>query len=148
MTALEDLLDGWAGTLIAASHDRYFLERVCDDVTALIGGGATRIAARWGRRISGAETPRRSSNRLPLMHGRWVRPRLRAISARRARTSSGSNVSWRSSRNSEAALHAKLAAAATDYVATAALDADLQSLLAARAQLEEDWLAAAHRADS
>ena len=39
LTALEDLLDGWAGTLIAASHDRYFLERVCDDVTALIGGG-------------------------------------------------------------------------------------------------------------
>src|SRR6185437_8159702 len=39
LTALEDLLDGWAGTLIAASHDRYFLERVCDTVTALRGGG-------------------------------------------------------------------------------------------------------------
>ena len=39
LTALEDLLDSWAGTLIAASHDRYFLERVCDSVTALIGSG-------------------------------------------------------------------------------------------------------------
>ena len=39
LTALEDLLDNWAGTLIAASHDRYFIERVCDSVTALIGGG-------------------------------------------------------------------------------------------------------------
>jgi ATP-binding cassette subfamily F protein uup len=28
LTALEDLLDGWPGTLIVVSHDRYFLERV------------------------------------------------------------------------------------------------------------------------
>ena len=30
LTALEDLLDGWPGTLLVVSHDRYFLERVCD----------------------------------------------------------------------------------------------------------------------
>ena len=30
LTALEDLLDGWPGTLVVVSHDRYFLERVCD----------------------------------------------------------------------------------------------------------------------
>ncbi|MBA3808726.1 MAG: ABC-F family ATP-binding cassette domain-containing protein, partial [Solirubrobacterales bacterium] len=30
LTALEDLLDGWPGTLIIVSHDRYFVERVCD----------------------------------------------------------------------------------------------------------------------
>ena len=32
LTALEDLLDGWPGTLVVVSHDRYFIERVCDDV--------------------------------------------------------------------------------------------------------------------
>src|SRR5215210_3490913 len=32
LTALEDLLDGWPGTLVVVSHDRYFVERVCDDV--------------------------------------------------------------------------------------------------------------------
>ena len=35
LTALEDLLDGWPGTLVVVSHDRYFVERVCDDVFAL-----------------------------------------------------------------------------------------------------------------
>ena len=42
LTALEDLLDGFAGTLIVVSHDRYFLERVCDDFVALLGDGHVR----------------------------------------------------------------------------------------------------------
>jgi ATP-binding cassette subfamily F protein uup len=37
LTALEDLLDGFAGTLLVISHDRYFLERVCDRVYGLLG---------------------------------------------------------------------------------------------------------------
>ena len=35
LTALEDLLDHWPGTLVVVSHDRYFVERVCDNVFAL-----------------------------------------------------------------------------------------------------------------
>ena len=42
LTALEDLLDGWPGTLVVVSHDRYFVERVCDDVYALTGDGGIR----------------------------------------------------------------------------------------------------------
>lgn len=38
LTALEDLLDTWPGTLIVVSHDRYFLERVTDQQYALIDG--------------------------------------------------------------------------------------------------------------
>ena len=37
LTALEDLLDTYAGVIIAISHDRYFLERVCDRFVGLIG---------------------------------------------------------------------------------------------------------------
>ena len=37
LAALEDLLDGFVGTLIVISHDRYFLERVCDDFSGLLG---------------------------------------------------------------------------------------------------------------
>jgi ATP-binding cassette subfamily F protein uup len=37
LTALEDLLDSFAGTLIVISHDRYFLERVCDRFVGLVG---------------------------------------------------------------------------------------------------------------
>src|SRR3712207_2363908 len=30
LTVIEDYLDSWPGTLLVVSHDRYFLERVCD----------------------------------------------------------------------------------------------------------------------
>jgi ATPase subunit of ABC transporter with duplicated ATPase domains len=39
LTELEDLLDGWPGSLVVVSHDRYFLERVTDHVIALLGDG-------------------------------------------------------------------------------------------------------------
>ncbi len=39
LTELEDLLDGWPGSLMLVSHDRYFLERVTDHVIALLGDG-------------------------------------------------------------------------------------------------------------
>src|SRR6185312_14548090 len=39
LTELEDLLDGWPGSLVLVSHDRYFLERVTDHVLALLGDG-------------------------------------------------------------------------------------------------------------
>ena len=39
LNVVEDFLDGWPGTLIVVSHDRYFLERVTDSVWALMGDG-------------------------------------------------------------------------------------------------------------
>jgi len=37
LTELEDLLDSFGGVLIVISHDRYFLERVCDRFVGLLG---------------------------------------------------------------------------------------------------------------
>jgi len=42
LTELEDLLDSYGGTLIVISHDRYFLERVCDRFYGLLGDMALR----------------------------------------------------------------------------------------------------------
>ncbi|MEN5073151.1 ABC-F family ATP-binding cassette domain-containing protein, partial [Isoptericola cucumis] len=62
LAAVEDLLDGWPGTLIVVSHDRYLLERVCDRQWALLGDGALRdlpggveqyLALRRGARSAG-----------------------------------------------------------------------------------------------
>src|SRR5208282_3959035 len=39
LTEFEDLLDGWPGTLVVVSHDRYFLERVTEHIMALLGDG-------------------------------------------------------------------------------------------------------------
>ena len=38
LAQVEDLLDGWPGTLLLVTHDRYLMERVTDDQYALIGG--------------------------------------------------------------------------------------------------------------
>ncbi|MGY1990758.1 ABC-F family ATP-binding cassette domain-containing protein [Mycolicibacterium fortuitum] len=38
LTATEDLLDSWPGTLIVVSHDRYLLERVTDQQYAILDG--------------------------------------------------------------------------------------------------------------
>ena len=42
LTALEDLLDSFGGTLLVISHDRYFLERVCDTFVGLVGDKSLR----------------------------------------------------------------------------------------------------------
>jgi len=42
LTELEDLLDSYGGTLIVISHDRYFLERVCDRFVGLLGNKSLR----------------------------------------------------------------------------------------------------------
>ena len=39
LTALEDLLDSWPGTVIVVSHDRYFVERVTDQQYAVLDSG-------------------------------------------------------------------------------------------------------------
>ncbi|MDO7883226.1 ABC-F family ATP-binding cassette domain-containing protein [Salinibacterium soli] len=38
LAAIEDLLDGFPGTLLVVSHDRYLIERVTDQQYAVIGG--------------------------------------------------------------------------------------------------------------
>ena len=42
LTALEDLLDSFGGSLLVISHDRYFLERVCDSFVGLVGDKSLR----------------------------------------------------------------------------------------------------------
>ena len=45
LAAVEDLLDGWPGTLILVTHDRYLMERVTDDQYAIIGGRVRHLPA-------------------------------------------------------------------------------------------------------
>ena len=43
LNVIEDYLDGWPGTLLVVTHDRYFLERVTDVTYALTGGGRAEL---------------------------------------------------------------------------------------------------------
>ncbi len=46
LTQLEDVLDGWPGSMIVISHDRFFVERTTDRVFALLGDGTLRMLPR------------------------------------------------------------------------------------------------------
>ncbi len=40
LTVLEEYLDAWEGALVVASHDRYFLDRVCSDIFSIEQDGS------------------------------------------------------------------------------------------------------------
>ena len=96
LTALEDLLDAWPGTLVVVSHDRYFVERVCDNVYALGEDGAIRHLPggieQYVRAREGAATPRRRRGRLRAAAPPPARP-----SAPAARRPPGWSGRWTSS---------------------------------------------------
>ncbi|GAA1185924.1 ATP-binding cassette domain-containing protein [Pseudonocardia alaniniphila] len=152
LSRLEDLLDGWPGTLIVVSHDRYLVERVCDTVVALLGDGKVthlpggieeylqrRAAA--GRQATGLSTPPPA----PAA----AKPASSAADQRAARKEA-SRLERRLETlgKREKQLHEDLAAAATDPSRLMELDAELRAVLAEKESVELDWLAAAEIAES
>jgi len=139
LAALEDLLDGWPGTLVVASHDRWFLERTCNRTVALLGdgrltdlpGGIEEYLSR--RRAAGPVGP-------PPAEAA-VTPARAARDARKAMARLERQLERLAER--ERRLHADLAEQATDYQAVTRLDAELRALRTERASLEDAWLAAA-----
>jgi ATP-binding cassette subfamily F protein uup len=135
LTALEDLLDGWPGTLVVVSHDRYFVERVCDNVYALVGDGSLRhlpggVEQYLSMRAPVVEAPRVIDRAPPAQAvARAARKEIarleRAMEKLEAR---------------EASLHSEMAAAATDHVRLRDLQAELQDATAERERLESAWL--------
>ena len=145
LTALEDLLDGWPGTLVVVSHDRYFVERVCDNVYALMGDGAIRhlpggidqylqLRHAAERADAAAATNSAATTVTPPPSGAVLRAARKELARlERALEKSASR---------EAQLHDDMAAAATDHGRLGELDAELRALLAEREDLEAAWLEA------
>jgi ATP-binding cassette subfamily F protein uup len=145
LTALEDLLDGWPGTLVVVSHDRYFVERVCDNVYSLPGDGSIRHLPggieqylelrRAEERSSAPAKPaaaRSTPNQAVVRAARKDLARLE-----RALEKLGER---------EEQLHESMAAAATDYARLRELQEELAAVAAEREQLEGEWLEAAETA--
>jgi len=134
LTALEDLLDGWVGTLIVVSHDRYFVERVTDTVLALLGderltmlvGGVEDYLRRRG---DAAAAPARGAGSPGAGDTRTARRELARLERQVAKLE-----------RRERELHEALAESATDYEKVAVLDAELRSVAAERAAAEDSWL--------
>ena len=150
LTELEDLLDGWAGSLVVVSHDRYFLERVTDHVLALMGDGKLSFLA------GGIEE-------YLERRGAQVRTGALAVFAPEAgaRAGAGAARGRRSAKKElqrlerqidrlgvrEKELTEELAARASDYEALIELGAQLREVEAEKGRLEEEWLAVAEEAE-
>ncbi|RBY78301.1 ABC transporter ATP-binding protein [Geodermatophilus sp. TF02-6] len=151
LTALEDLLDGFPGTVLVVSHDRYFVDRVCDSVVALMGDGS--LAALPGgveeylaRRAAGeAQLP----GPTPPAPAAPARAPQRSAGDVRAARKEAARLERRLERLAaeEERLHGELAAAATDHTRVMELDERLRTLLAEKERVETDWLEAAEVAE-
>jgi len=135
LTALEDLLDGWPGTLVVVSHDRYFVERVCDDVHALTDAGGV---AHLPGGIEQYLEQRRAAEPPAPVPGAPRRPGGDARAARREVARLERSLETLDGREVE--LHDAMAAAATDHGRLRALQAELAALGAERDTLEASWL--------
>jgi ATP-binding cassette subfamily F protein uup len=153
LAALEDLLDGWPGTIVVVSHDRYFIERVTDNVYGLLGDGAithlpggmdqylelqrppeARPGPRGGTRTEAPDTakaPRRSGQGGAERAARKEVQRLERALKRSAER--------------ERELHEQMAAAAADHLRLGELQAALAALTAERDELETSWLEASEQ---
>jgi len=134
LNALEDLLDSWPGTLIVVSHDRYLVERVCDNVWALMGDGKVTmltggIEEYLERRRTTAAAPVPAKTTAKQGDSRAAKKELAKLERQVAKLET-----------KEAQLHAALAEHATDYERVASLDAELRDVRAQRDELEEAWL--------
>jgi ATP-binding cassette subfamily F protein uup len=134
LSQVEDILDGWAGTVVVVSHDRWFLERVCDTVWALPGDGSLRhlpggVEDYLALRQRAVADDTGVTNAPRGVDSRSARREIKAIERRIARID-----------GEERRLHDELAEHATDHERIIALDAELRKLTAERDALETQWL--------
>jgi ABC transport system ATP-binding/permease protein len=144
LTELEDVLDGWPGSVVVVSHDRYFLERVTDHVLALMSGqlaflpggveGYLRLRALAGAMPTPAGVPS-----VPASAGKEERPgAARQRTAQKELARLERQIARLS--DTEEQLSTDLAAHASDYAALVELGRQLREVQDERSGLEDRWL--------
>jgi ATP-binding cassette subfamily F protein uup len=144
LTELEDLLDGWPGSLVVVSHDRYFLERVTDHVIALLGDGKLSylgggIEEYLARRAAQEQVASAPDSGAPAGSGPGTAGAQRAAKKELQRLER--QIDRLAVREEE--LTAELAANASDYEKLIELGAQLRATQEEKASLEERWLVVA-----
>ena len=152
LTALEDLLDGWPGTLVVVSHDRYFVERVCDDVYALTASGGIRHLPggidQYMRERHEEEAP---ASRGSTAEGVPAQAKARA---QRKQLQSSERELRRLERAIEltlerqAQLNEQMALNATDHTRLSELQLELEHITGEREALEAAWLESSEALES
>ncbi len=156
LNVLEDFLDGWPGTLVVVSHDRYFLERVTDSIWALLGDGQISMLPRGvdeyleRRAVTSAGSPPaepslvqspEASSRHSGSQGKARAGSSEERAARKAMARIDKQLARIAARQAE--LDADMAAHLTDYEKLAELGKLAAALQAEREQCELEWLEAA-----
>ncbi|MDU7817460.1 MAG: ABC-F family ATP-binding cassette domain-containing protein [Bacillota bacterium] len=142
---LEDYLDSWPGTLIVVSHDRWFLERVCDVVWALVGDGTVALLpggiSQYLEHRRNRETGPSKSSRVGT---EGSRQKVNTAALRQARKDMDRiDRQMGKVRDKLASLHEEMAAKADDYQVLADLQMKANDLDERMSDLEEQWLEAA-----
>ncbi|MGP3976671.1 ABC-F family ATP-binding cassette domain-containing protein [Streptomyces sp. 8N114] len=155
LTQLEDLLDGWAGSLVVISHDRYFIERTTDRVHALLGDATLRMLPRgideYLERRARMEARAAAAVPAAAPAGNGTAAKAPATSAKApAKPAALSRAAQKEmqrierqlekAEQREAALHAEMAEHATDFERIGGLDAELREVREKREELEMRWL--------
>ena len=152
LNVLEDFLDGWPGTLVVVSHDRYFLERVTDSTWALLGDGQMSMLPRGvdeylERRAASHSAAMAAERQVPAPEEQVAAtPKPKAGSAEeRAARKTVDRIDKQLARlaEREAELNAQVLEHAHDYEKLAGLTAELQQIGAEKDELEGEWLEAA-----
>ncbi|MEV4164408.1 ABC-F family ATP-binding cassette domain-containing protein [Nonomuraea dietziae] len=153
LNELEDLLDGWPGTLVLVSHDRYFLERVADRCVALLGDG--RLSMLPGgvdeylqRRAAGTAVTARVAGGAPVAAApAKAEPTGMSAKEERELRKELSRLERQLDKlaGQEDKLHAAMADAASDYAKLGELDAKLRDILSEKDAVEAEWLEVAER---
>jgi ATP-binding cassette subfamily F protein uup len=145
LTELEDMLDNWPGSMVVVSHDRYFLERACDHVVALLDAGLAYLPGGVDEYLDRLDRQRDAAAAAAASPALASAPA--PGSAARQRT--GQKELGRLERQldkvsgQEAELTAALAEHASDYARLIELGGQLRAVQAEKASLEERWLALA-----
>jgi ABC transport system ATP-binding/permease protein len=151
LTELEDLLDGWPGTLVVVSHDRYFIERVTEHVVALLGDGGLSflpggLDEYLDRIHMGRARGERGDGQSPRAGGpRGVGPREQTRTTRKEMQRLERQLDRLLARENE--LTVELAANATDYEMLTSLGAELRVVQAEKSDVEDRWLTVANTLD-
>ena len=140
LTALEDLLDSFAGSLLVISHDRYFLERVCGTFVGLLGDGRVRDLPRGvDEYLSLHRTV--TTAQAQLKGPPTVVPSSSAADERAQRkTLARLDRQLKRVSTEVEAVHDQMSRHATDHERIAALHEQLRELETKQQELEEQWL--------
>lgn len=167
LAAVEELLDGWPGTLVMVSHDRYLLERVTDMQYALVDGRLRHLprgvaeyldeaangtpaatpapaapevpaaAADEAPATVGAPAPAPQEGGQTLSHAERHHLKKQVASLERKMETAQTRL--------DAAQDALQAVNPTDYQALSQAQAEIDELGHALSQLEEAWLEASEK---